>query len=119
MDIKRSAKTAVSVLDEKLAEDICIIEISEVSTLGDYFIIATGKNVNHVRALSDYVSDALAKNKVFCKQSEGYGNANWILMDYGDFIIHLFDKESREYYKLERIWRDAKFIKVSDFLKEE
>ena len=116
MVIKESAKLAVSVLDEKLAENICIIEISEVSTLGDYFILATGKNVNHVRALSDYVSEALDKKNVFCKQSEGYGNANWILMDYGDFIIHLFDKESREYYNLERIWRDAKFIDVQDFL---
>ena len=116
MDIKESAKLAVYVLDEKLAENICIIEISEVSTLGDYFILATGKNVNHVRALSDYVSEALDKKNVFCKQSEGYGNANWILMDYGDFIIHLFDKESREYYNLERIWRDAKFIDVQDFL---
>ena len=116
MDIKESAKLAVSVLDEKLAENICIIEISEVSTLGDYFILATGKNVNHVRALSDYVSEALDKKNVFCKQSEGYGNANWILMDYGDFIIHLFDKENREYYNLERIWRDAKFIDVQDFL---
>ena len=115
MDIKESAKLAVSVLDEKLAENICIIEISEVSTLGDYFILATGKNVNHVRALSDYVSEALDKKNVFCKQSEGYGNANWILMDYGDFIIHLFDKESREYYNLERIWRDGKQIELAEF----
>ena len=116
MDIKESASLAVSVLDEKLAEDIRIIDISKVSTLGDYFIIATGKNVNHVRALSDYVSETLDKKKVFCKQSEGYQNANWILMDYGDFIIHLFDKESREYYNLERIWRDADFIELKDFL---
>ncbi len=117
MDIKESVKTAVSVLDSKLAENIVIIDISEVSTIGDYFIIATGNNVNHVRALSDYVSEKLDSLKIFCKQTEGYGNANWILMDYGDFIIHLFDKESREYYNLERIWRDANFIEVSEFLK--
>ena len=117
MDIKESAKLAAKVLDEKLAEDLRIIDISEVSTIGDYFIIATGKNINHVRALADYVIEELDKNKVFCKQSEGYGNANWILLDYGDFIIHLFDHESREYYNLERIWRDAKFIETEEFLK--
>ena len=119
MKIKEAAALAVKVLDEKLAEDIKILEISKVSVIGDYFIIATGKNANHVLALSDYVSDELAKNKVYCKQSEGYDNANWVLMDYGDFIIHLFDRESREYYNLERIWRDADSFDAEEFLKEE
>ncbi len=117
MTIKEQAQIAVKVLDEKLAEDIVILEIGEISVIGDYFIIATGKNVNHVRALSDYVSDELGKKGIYAKQSEGYDNANWILMDFGDYIIHLFDRESREYYNLERIWRDAKNIEAEEFLK--
>lgn len=108
MEINEQAKLAAKVLDEKLAEDLVVLDISEVSTIGDFFIIATGKNPNHVRALSDYVSESLAKQSVFCKQNEGYDAGNWILMDYGDMIIHIFDRESREYYDLERIWRDAK-----------
>ena len=103
MTIKEQAQIAVKVLDEKLAEDIVILEIGEISVIGDYFIIATGKNVNHVRALSDYVSDELGKKGIYAKQSEG--------------IIHLFDRESREYYNLERIWRDAKNIEAEEFLK--
>ena len=119
MEIKEIVQKAIKILDEKLAENIVIIDISKVSVIGDYFIIATGKNVNHVRALSDYVSEGLAKDQIFDKQTEGYESAGWILMDYSDFIIHLFDKESREYYDLERIWRDADFIELEDFLKEE
>lgn len=118
MEIKESVQKAVKILDEKLAENIVIIDIQKVSVIGDYFVIATGKNANHVKALSDYVSEGLAKDKIFEKQIEGYENAGWILMDYGDFIIHLFDQENREYYDLERIWRDADFIEVEDFLKE-
>ena len=118
MELTEQVKTAVRVLDEKLAEEIVLLNISEVTTIGDYFIIATGKNVNHVRALSDYVSEELAKSKVFTRQTEGYDAGNWILMDYGDFIIHLFDKESRSYYDLERIWRDAEKIEVEEFLRK-
>ena len=117
MTCKEQAQEAVRILDEKMAENIVVLEIGGISVIGDYFIIATGKNINHVRALADYVSEGLAKKKVFSKQNEGYANANWILMDYGDFIIHIFDKESREYYDLERIWRDAKSISAEEFLK--
>ncbi len=117
MEIKETVQKAVKILDEKLAENIVVIDISKVSVIGDYFIIATGKNVNHVRALSDYVSEGLAKDHIHEKQIEGYENAGWILMDYSDFIIHLFDRENREYYDLERIWRDADFYTVEEFLK--
>ena len=118
MTCKEQVKEAVRILDEKLGENIVVLEIGEISVIGDYFIIVTGKNINHVRALADYVSEGLAKKKVFSNQNEGYANANWILMDYGDFIVHIFDKESREYYDLERIWRDAKGCSGEEFLAE-
>lgn len=110
-------KTVVSALEEKKAEDITILDISEVSVMADYFLIASGSNINQVHALCDNVEKEMLKKEIKCRQTEGYQNGNWILMDYGDFIIHIFDKENRFFYDLERIWRDGKEIKVED-LKE-
>ena len=112
---KEMAQLAVRMLDEKKAENIRIIDISEVSVLGDYFIIAEGGNRNHVQALADNVEKALAEQKVFYKQIEGYESANWILMDYSDIIIHIFDHENRLFYDLERIWRDGVCMDAKDF----
>lgn len=117
MDVKESTLEAVRILSEKLGKDIIVLDIHEVSVIGDYFVIATGKNQNHVKSLSDYVEEGLAKKQIYSKQVEGYANANWILMDYGDFIIHLFDADSRAYYDLERIWRDAKSYTGEEFLR--
>lgn len=97
-------------LDDKKAKDIQIIDIREVSCMADYFVIANGTNVNQVHALCDNVSEEMATLKVHEKQTEGYAAGNWILMDYGDIIIHIFDKESRSYYDLERIWKDGKYV---------
>lgn len=103
-------KTIYKALDDKKAEDIQIIDIREVSCMADYFIIANGTNVNQVHALCDNVSEELAKLHALTKQTEGYTSGNWILMDYGDIIVHIFDKESRSFYDLERIWKDGKNI---------
>ncbi len=105
-------KVIYKALDDKKAEDIQIIDIHEVSYMADYFVIANGTNVNQVHALCDNVSEEMAKLKVATKQTEGYASGNWILMDYGDIIIHIFDKESRSYYDLERIWKDGKIIEL-------
>jgi len=103
-------KTIYKALDDKKAEDIQIIDIREVSCMADYFVIANGTNVNQVHALCDNVSEELAKLKALTKQTEGYTAGNWILMDYGDIIVHIFDKESRSFYDLERIWKDGKNV---------
>ncbi len=105
-------KVIYKALDDKKAEDIQIIDIHEVSYMADYFVIANGTNVNQVHALCDNVSEEMAKLKVTTKQTEGYASGNWILMDYGDIIIHIFDKESRSYYDLERIWKDGKIVEL-------
>lgn len=102
--------TIYKALDDKKAEDIQIIDITEISCMADYFVITNGSNVNQVHALCDNVSEELAKLKVLTKQTEGYTAGNWILMDYGDIIIHIFDKESRSFYDLERIWKDGKVV---------
>lgn len=105
-------KAIYKALDDKKAENIRIIDIHEVSYMADYFVIANGTNVNQVHALCDNVTEELAKMKLHAKQTEGYAAGNWVLMDYGDIIIHIFDKESRSYYDLERIWKDGKIVEI-------
>ncbi|MBD5504359.1 MAG: ribosome silencing factor [Lachnospiraceae bacterium] len=108
MDSKEIAKLAIEALEDKKAEDIKVIDISEVSVIADYFIIANGTNNSQIQALSDNVEEKLGKAGVPLRQIEGYNNANWILLDFHDVIIHIFDKENRLFYDLERIWRDGK-----------
>ena len=105
---------AVEALEDKKAEDIVIIDISEVSVIADYFIIAGGNNKSQIQALSDVVDEKLGRAGLPLKQIEGYNNANWILLDFGDIIVHIFDKENRLFYDLERIWCDGKKIELND-----
>lgn len=110
---KVMAKIAYNALDDKKGEDIKIIDISNVSVLADYFIIANGSNANQVNALVDNVEQELAKEGFHAKQREGYGLGNWVLLDFGAVIVHVFDKENRLFYDLERIWRDGKLVEAS------
>lgn len=107
---KEMTRIAIEALEDKKATDIKIIDIEHISTLADYFIIASGTNRNQVQAMSDNVEEALSKAGYEPKQIEGYQNANWVLMDYGDIVLHLFDEENRLFYDLERIWRDGKVV---------
>ncbi len=111
---KEMAKLAIAALEDKKAEDLRIIDISEVSVLADYFIIASGTNRSQIQALSDNVQEKLGRAGYELKQMEGYQNANWVLLDYQDVIVHIFDKENRLFYNLERIWRDGKDIAAED-----
>lgn len=104
------AKLVYQALDDKKAADIHMINISEISVLGDYFIIAGGENRNQVQAMSDNVSEYLGRAGYECKNVEGYQTADWILQDYGDVVVHIFNKEARRFYDLERIWRDGKMV---------
>ena len=116
---KEMAKIAVAALEEKKAKDIKILDISGVSVLADYFIIASGSNRNQVQAMADEAQEKLYKAGYEAKQVEGYQTANWILMDYNDIIVHIFSDESRTFYDLERIWRDGKEVSVGEFETEE
>ncbi|MDY2837014.1 MAG: ribosome silencing factor [Bilifractor sp.] len=109
-DPREMADIAVKALEEKKAIDIKIIDIAHISTLADYFIIASGSNRSQVQAMADAVDESLGKRGIHAKSTEGYQNANWILLDYGDIVVHLFDEENRLFYDLERIWRDGKLI---------
>ena len=108
------AKLVIEALEEKKAEEIKVIDISEVSVIADYFIIAGGSNANQIQALCNNVEEKLGRAGYPVKQVEGYDTANWILMDFQDVIVHIFDKENRLLYDLERIWRDGKQIQAID-----
>ena len=108
--VKKMAGIAIHALEDKKAEDIRVIDISQVSVLADYFIIANGTNTSQIQALANEVEEKLGRAGYPMKQIEGYDHANWILLDFGDIIVHIFDKENRLFYDLERIWRDGKSI---------
>lgn len=114
MDSKQIAKIAFDALEDKKGVNIKIIDISNISILADYFIIAGGTNENQVKALADNVEEELAKDDITPKQIEGYNNANWILMDYQDVIIHIFNEQDRLFFDLERIWSDGNEINGAD-----
>ena len=114
MTSKELAKLACDALDDKKALEIKVIKIENVSAHADYFIIASGTNHNQVQAMADNVDETLGRAGYEPKQIEGYQNANWILMDYRDIVIHIFDEENRLFYDLERIWRDGTVVEVED-----
>ena len=107
---KKMALMAVDALEDRKGEDVRVIDISEISTLADYFIIAGGTNINQVQAMADNVQEVLGRAGHMTKNVEGYESGNWILLDFGDIIVHVFDNENRLFYDLERIWRDGKSI---------
>jgi len=107
------ARIAVSGLEDKKAENIQVIDISTISILGDYFIIANGNNRNQIQAMADHVEEQLGRAGFEPKQIEGYNTANWVLLDYRDVVIHIFDPDSRSYYDLDRIWRDGTPVDIS------
>ncbi|MDY2629685.1 MAG: ribosome silencing factor [Lachnospiraceae bacterium] len=112
-------QAAFKALDEKLAVDISVIDISQVSVVADYFIIAAGNSANQVQAIADNVMEKMGRAGYDLRQVEGYQSARWILLDYHDVVIHVFYQEDRRFYDLERIWRDGKFVDVNEFRQEE
>lgn len=114
MTIEEKVKVIYSALDEKKALDIKIIDIRKVSVIADYLIIAGGTNTNQVQAMVDSVEKELLKDDVHANHIEGYSNANWILLDYSDIIVHVFNQEDRLFYDLERLWKDGKSIEIAE-----
>ncbi len=107
---KEMARLAYDSMDNKKAEDIRVIMIGDVSTIADYFVICSGNSTPHTDAIVDEVERTLGENGFKPKRIEGNRNCGWILMDYGDIIVHVFSNDDRLYYDIERIWRDGKVI---------
>ena len=112
------AKNIAKILDKKKAIDIIGIETKELTVMSDYFIIASGTSNTHVRALADEVDDEMKKLGVEVDHIEGRATG-WILLDYNDVLVHVFQPESRQYYNIERLWNDAARIALSDVLTED
>lgn len=109
---KEMAKIAYNALSDKKGEDIKIIDITGISVLADYFIIANGNSDSQVNALVDNVEEELHKAGYPLRQREGQASGSWVLLDFGDIIVHVFDKENRLFYDLERIWKDGKDVTI-------
>ena len=108
----KMAKVAYAALDDKMGEDIKVLDIHEISVLADYFLIAHGNNPNHVKALIDSVEDKLEELGYSPNHIEGYQEGSWVLLDFGRIIVHVFHKEARLFYDLERIWSDGKTVSI-------
>ena len=101
-------RLALYAAGEKKAHDLVVLDLREVASFTDYFVIASGTNVRQVQAIADEVQEQLRKQlSVRPARVEGYSSAEWVLLDYGDFIFHVFEEKSRRFYDLERLWRDA------------
>ena len=114
MTSQELAKKIYHSIDEKKGIDIRIIDISKISVLADYFIIAGGSNLRQVRTIADNVEEQLGKEGVSPKSIEGNHNSNWVLLDYRDVIVHIFNQEDRLFYDLEKIWMDGQTVEVAD-----
>ena len=101
------ARKIAAVLDEKKASDIVIIDLSEKSIIADYFVIASGRSTTAVKSLTDNVDEKLSKEGIEPLRRDGFSEAKWIAVDYGSVIPHVFHEETREYYRLERLWIDG------------
>ena len=110
MEVVEIAKIAQTALEDKMGEDIKVLDLRGISNIADYFVIASGNNVNHLRAMADEVEQKLFKAGVKLHHSEGYSVATWILLDFGNILGHLFNKEQREFYSLDHLWSDAKKV---------
>ena len=109
----KMAKIAYNALDEKKGEDIKVIDISGISVMADYFIIGNGNSITQVQALVDNVEEKMNQSGFIMKRKEGNRSSTWVLLDFGDIVVHVFDNEDRLFYDLERIWSDGKTVDIS------
>lgn len=112
MELKEIVKKIYKIIEDKKGDDIKVIDISKISSIADYFIIAGANNINQVQAISDEIDFNLGKEGILPKAIEGNKNATWMLLDYNDIVVHIFLKEDRVFYDLERIWRDGTEVEI-------
>jgi ribosome-associated protein len=114
-DLDENVQLAILCADEKKALNLVALDLREIASFAEFFIIASGANQRQVQAISDEINEQLKKHfKSRPVRIEGYNAAEWVLLDYGDFIVHIFDKDAREFYDLERLWRDARKVEMPE-----
>ena len=114
LNIKKKAIEAAKIANSKKAKDTLILELKNLSTFTDYFVICSGESSIQVKTIAEAIEEKFSKNKIFLLGREGLSSARWILLDYGDVVIHIFNEESRAYYELEKFWLDAPRISIKD-----
>jgi ribosome-associated protein len=110
--IFEQVRIAARAADEKKAQEILVLRLSALTEFTDYFVICTGNSSRHTQAIADAMVEELKRIKARPLHTEGYNNAEWILIDYGAFVVHIFTEESRIFYDLERLWRDAEKVEL-------
>lgn len=110
--IFEDVKAAADAADDKKAKDLAVLRLADITSFTDYFVICSGSSVRQVQAISDAVAEQLKKRGQRPMHTEGYANGEWVLMDYGTFVVHVFTEDSRRFYDLERLWRDAEKVQV-------
>ena len=111
-EIFEQVKLAVRCAEEKKASDILVLRLSAITEFTDYFVICSGNSARQTQSIADEVTEQLKKHKVRPLHTEGYNTCEWILIDYGIFVVHVFTEKSRQFYDLERLWRDAERVEV-------
>jgi ribosome-associated protein len=110
LDSAQVARAAVHIAADKKAEDILLLDVRDLTPIADYFVICNGNNLRQVQAIADALDDELTKQGIKPLSREGAADSGWILMDFGDIIVHVFGPKEREYYRLERLWSEAKTV---------
>jgi ribosome-associated protein len=114
-ELKRQVVEAIQACEGKKAEDLTILELEKNSgAFTDYFVVCSGTNPRQVQAISDEVETRLERTGLRATHIEGYRQAEWVLLDYVDFVVHVFSEKARKYYELERLWKSAKRLKLSE-----
>ena len=114
LNTKKKAIEAAKTANSKKAKDTLILELKNLSTFTDYFVICSGESSIQVKTIAEAIEENFSKNKIFLLGREGLSSARWVLLDYGDVVIHIFNEESRAYYELEKFWLDAPRISIKD-----
>ena len=111
-------KVALKAVDDKKASDLVVLDISGIASFADYFLLCSGDSSRQIQAIADEVETKMRARGLRPSHVEGYRNAEWVLMDYTDVVVHVFSRKARAYYDLERLWRDGKRLDVEKLLKE-
>ena len=116
--MQNTLKTIVKALDDKKAVDLKVLKIDTITSLTDCFVICNGTSSTHVKALADECEYATGKIGISVRHREGLDSGSWILLDYGDVIVHVYNKETRNYYNLEKLWKDGTELEINDLLED-
>lgn len=112
--VEQMLKIAYDAIDDKKGEQIAVLNIGKISSLCDYFVIASASSQRQVKAIADNVEDEFTKLGIEARGKEGMSEQRWILLDYGDIMVHVFYNEDREFYNLERLWKDAPYVDIDN-----